>query len=655
MKRLHLYIIGLMLVFASSCTKDFETINDDPNTVNEINPGYQFVNIQLNYAGNGYEEWRGNLIMAGPLAGVSQDAYTSGEGFSISNGYAGAKWTEIYKDGVKNARDMISKMSKKNDSGDYNAKIAETEVMLAIMFQRLTDIYGDIPYTQGGLGYESQILYPEYDTQESVYKDLVKKLKENRDILMSTDKATFGSSEDIIYGHVDASLRAKAWAKLANSMLLRIGMRASSADLAWAQGVVEEAAGNAAGMIDSYQNTDAAMVTHSTVGGPWGSHENGSGSAINGMVGGFAYAYVGDEYLHRAQQTKDPRIFYIGAQVIKTEDGSYKPWTGQSYFNPFEEAARPGQPWKPVSFASPRGASESEGFRGAFTYNDAADAKQTATLLYFIQEADINSGKIKADSIQFMTLCGINPGTAGSRVAPTVVFGGDETNFILAEAAARGWNVSGDALTYLKKADKLAIDKHVSVYPTDGSAEKYMELYATTTGDNSTYEQMRDAYLLNITDASIETIQIERWKSLIMNGYEAFALWNRTNLNYATNGDANTTGIPYSNGGSNGHIDLPHYDAGVVTLAEIQAKINAHVADPSVSTAFPTTAFTNVLSHNGGDTEGIRPRRMDYPNGERTINADHVKSAIDRQQSAANSGYNGKQFITTKMWISKKN
>ncbi|MDC1105541.1 SusD/RagB family nutrient-binding outer membrane lipoprotein [Prolixibacteraceae bacterium] len=651
MKRLNIYIIAMIVGLLSSCTNDFESINTNPNTTNEINPGYQFVGIQLSYAGSAYEEWRGNLIMAGPLSGLMQDAYQSGEAYSTGGSFASAKWGSMYTNAIKNVTDMIAKMEESNVNGVNTAKLAQGRIMKALSYQRLTDLYGDIPYSEGGHGYDDRIFYPKYDKQEDIYKDLVKELTEARDILMETSANTFAQDEDIIYGHLANDSRAKAWAKLANSVLLRIGMRASSADLAWAQGVVEEAAANAAGYITTLSNTDAALIIHSEVGGPWGSHQNGSGTAINGKAGGFAYAYLGDEYLHRAQQMQDPRLFYVGAHVMQAKNGDYVAWTGQSYFNPFEEVARPGEPWKPVSFASARGASQSDAWSGQYRVANGTDTT-TVSAAYFIYERGFDESNTdldySVDSVQYSILCGLNPGSIGSETAPTIVFAGDETYFILAEAAALGWSVpGGDALTHLKAADRLALEKYPLLYPTDGTPSKYMTLYQQSTGDGRTYATMTEDYLAQITDASIENIQIERWKSLLINGYEGFALWNRSAMNYTTNGDAATTNIPYNPvSATRGRIDLPVYAPGIITATVLKDISSQADYNPNV---FPTTIFSSILSHDGGTTAGVRPRRLDYPSNERTINADNVNEAIQRQYGKADDS----QFIMAKMWISK--
>ncbi|TAJ14402.1 SusD/RagB family nutrient-binding outer membrane lipoprotein [Marinilabiliaceae bacterium JC017] len=624
MKKLNILLLAALVGFSAACTDEFEDINKNPNKVEELAPGYQFGGLQLNYAGNGHEEWRGNLIMTGPLAGITQCAYRSGESFGVADGFTEAKWSALYKNSVKNGMDMLRNLNAANKDGNMDAKIAETEIFLQLVFQRLTDLYGDIPYSEAGQGYNDLVYYPVYDSQKDVYKGMVSKLKTYRDQLLTVKGETFDASEDIIYGHMDNDSRKKAWAKLANSMLLRIGMRASTADAVWAKEVVEEAANNAAGFIDSYDNTVSALVKHSTVGGPWGIHENGSGSAINGKAGGFAYCFLGEEYLHMAQQRKDPRLFYVGCQVIFKE-GDYSAWTGQTYFDPFDECARPGEPWKPVVFTAEKGGStESFSVRGMMTVDG-----ERVFCNYHLDQSLFEDKTYTPDSIQFYTLCGVNPKTIGNREAPTIVYGADETYYILAEAAAKGWNVPGDAKANLEKALRFTFAKYPGLYPSDGSPETYMQKYEATTGNKADYSAMTDDYISTVGAATVETIQLERWKSLLINNYEAFALWNRTALSVTS------VKRPYN--------DSENFDVPAYTKEDMK--------DIKPGVVVPTDKYTSEPFHNGGDTGGYRPRRLDYPNAERSNNATNVKNAIAIQEKTY--GNSGSNFISAKMWISK--
>jgi len=95
-----------------------------------------------------------------------------------------------------------------------------------------------------------------------------------------------------------------------------------------------------------------------------------------------------------------------------------------------------------------------------------------------------------------------------------------------------------------------------------------------------------------------------------------------------------STKRPYNNAEE---IDLPMYHWETI-----------HAAVPSVE--IPTNQYFSTPFHNGGNTGGYRPRRLDYPNSERSNNATNLQEAINAQEQFGNEG---SHFVTNKMWISK--
>jgi hypothetical protein len=620
MKKYIVNILAVVLVFTTACTKDFDSINSDPNKVEDINPGYLFTRMWMRYNGSPHEELRSNLIMAGPLAGITQSGYRTGQGFQANNdGYNEAKMMEMYKDGVKNGIRMIS-LLKKDQTEDNSAKIAIGTIGMQFVFQRITDLYGDVPYHEAGLGFEDKVFYPKYDSQEDIYKSSVDSLKKYRDILMSTNAVPFAPSSDIIFGGLSEDARKEAWAKTANSLILRLGMRASAADPVWAQETVEEAARNAAGFIKSINPGEAAIMQTAIVGGDWGNHINGANSGAG--LHGWGYGYVGEEWLRMAQQNRDPRIFYTTAQVVN--QGGWKAWMGQNDFDAFAEAARPGEAWKPVVFTPERaGATESYSVRGMMS----VDGNR------IFCDWLVDEGKHDTEYLQYHTLAGINPETIGNKEAPLVIFGGDESYYILAEASKRGWTVPGDVHSNLNEALDLSFDKYPTLFGFGTSPQDYMAKQSKHEGVTITYSDLKDQYITKVLGETIdlELIWTERWKSLMTTfTYDAFSLWNRTNLKVVPQG------ISYP---GTEFIELPEYTA-------------SEVANPIMGQEIPTAKFKSEPFHNGGDTGGIRPRRINYPNKERTNNGDELSKAMQHQISEY--GQKGSHFVTTNMWISKK-
>jgi hypothetical protein len=89
----------------------------------------------------------------------------------------------------------------------------------------MTDAYGDIPYFEAAQAVQNVINQPVYDTQEAIYRDMLKELKEAAAQLGSqADQLSFGNADILYKGDV-----AK-WKKFANSLRLRLAIRARFAN-----------------------------------------------------------------------------------------------------------------------------------------------------------------------------------------------------------------------------------------------------------------------------------------------------------------------------------------------------------------------------------------------------------------------------------------
>lgn len=88
-----------------------------------------------------------------------------------------------------------------------------TKFFRAVLFSQLTEIFGDIPYSDA-LGALSGNTKPKYDTQEEVYTGVLNELEEANNIL---DDSKGNISGDIIYGG-----KASQWKKLVNAFHLRL-------------------------------------------------------------------------------------------------------------------------------------------------------------------------------------------------------------------------------------------------------------------------------------------------------------------------------------------------------------------------------------------------------------------------------------------------
>ena len=116
--------------------------------------------------------------------------------------------------------------------------IAPTLVIRAFSVQTLTDMWGDVPFTEAGRG--AEIFTPKYDPQSVVYDSIFAMLGSAATLSVGSDDpaspnyARMGEA-DPVYGDRSATGQAQAWAKLANSLRARAGLRLSQVDAAKSQ------------------------------------------------------------------------------------------------------------------------------------------------------------------------------------------------------------------------------------------------------------------------------------------------------------------------------------------------------------------------------------------------------------------------------------
>jgi Starch-binding associating with outer membrane len=102
-------------------------------------------------------------------------------------------------------------------SGANENQIGVARIISAYIYWTITDRWGDIPYKSALQGVGA--LAPKYDTQESIYKDLLKELKEASAQLADTKAKIVG---DYFYKGDNAK-----WRKLSNSLRMLIALRMS--------------------------------------------------------------------------------------------------------------------------------------------------------------------------------------------------------------------------------------------------------------------------------------------------------------------------------------------------------------------------------------------------------------------------------------------
>ncbi|BDD00490.1 SusD/RagB family nutrient-binding outer membrane lipoprotein [Persicobacter psychrovividus] len=633
------YIMSAAVIAASlsSCTQGFEDMNQNPWTANNLDVKHQFAYAQAKMYSHGHEGFRGNLIMSQVLSGVAGCRYTAGAGFSRSDGYTNATWEVIYRDVMKNIVDARTKLEAENTDGSKDAQLAQLNVVKNIALLRATLLYGDIPFHEAGQGFHDRNFFPSYDTQKEVLNSMVEEIKADRDAILAS-KATDLLNYDLYFEGDQAS-----WGRLANSLLMRIGLTMSSADEAKGKEVFKEAYENKAGYISAL--SESAVLEHSELGGPWGQHINGSGVANEGRVGGFAHAFMSSVTLKSMQELQDPRLFWV-TTPLDMSSGSSKAFTNMPDFDPFQMAENSGEPFKPVSLRGLRPGDVNEGRQGTFVQDikeengDIAKEIQVAGL--WVQkndktgELETNYGRLLNEDGKFMLLAGINPETILGSLSPTMIMSADEVHFMIAEAAQRGW-VGASAADELKLALQAAFDKYPTFYPGQSVVNSLINTYKASTGSDYDYQTSVTAYIDKVVaefngaglygdlfQDQLDIIIYQHWLSQLGNGYKAYAMWNRTHY---------PSVVKDQFVGSDRDVSLPVY-----------------TDNPILTGNYTPNSYQEQEFHRGGVTNGVRPSRFPYPDRELTVNAAKVSEAMNRQRSDANES--SIDFIGVKQWFS---
>ncbi|MBS1522289.1 MAG: SusD/RagB family nutrient-binding outer membrane lipoprotein [Bacteroidetes bacterium] len=215
-----LMILGIITI--QSCTKDFVKDNTDPNSSPKPVPGYIFTKA----------EYDGVSSMPDLLLGTMQYTTSFNDVAGFGSKYilaqaqqSAATFTSSYPNQINELVEVLKATT--GDPSQINL-VAEARIWRAYCFGRLTDLYGDIPYSQAGQGYNSGIYKPAYDAQKDIYADMLKELDEAATSL-DASKATFGDA-DLIYGG-----KTDQWRKFAYSLMLRYAMRMTKVDINAAQ------------------------------------------------------------------------------------------------------------------------------------------------------------------------------------------------------------------------------------------------------------------------------------------------------------------------------------------------------------------------------------------------------------------------------------
>jgi hypothetical protein len=422
-----LFVTGGLLL--TGCTKKFEEINTNPVSYSQANfdPNYLLTSTQLAYTGSSdfsFETWRTNLIYCSTMMqGFSTViSYWAGDKYLLNPDYAASYWgfssVGAYPEQVKPIVDVIKFTEGK---ANYKNLHEVARIMRAMIMQRITDLYGDVPYSDAGNGYYSKIFFPKYDKQQDIYTDL---LKEVEDATNKLDPAADKPAGDVFYnGNIDK------WKRFGNTLLLRLAMRLSKVDAATAQSYVTKVVGKT-----MTGNADNAFVLADATGGRTTINRN---SQVLLGDGGQENIYVkwSKTFIDMLKSKNDPRLGKV-AITNPTWDPAKNPTGGNA-----DPAVQKGMP-------------NGRDLSGV-------PARDISAVPGYTTIADFSSPS------QYLT----------KRNGPTFILTYAESELLLADAAQR-WGIAGSAATHYNNGVKAAIT-YLGQYDagaaiTDAAADTYL-------------------------------------------------------------------------------------------------------------------------------------------------------------------------------------
>ena len=437
------YLFAAAALLAASCSKTLESINHDttlPNTV------------PVEYLLTGAEESAMNIIYN---AGASVDGYIgmeyaqywsggqseSSSRYQLDEGGNDALWS-LYSGPIVNLKQIIS-INNTQAGGPNPNQIAIANILNDWLFELLTDAYGNVPYSQAGLGAANTS--PAYDDSRSIYDSLLANLDASVAMMDST-KQGYTSGEVYYNGNL------AQWKKLAESLKLRMGIRMADADPVTSRTVVQAAV--AAGVMQVGQSGSDLTIR-------------------NGDDALFPYEATAPYQIPFNASTRTLQQFLCSATMINFMDSLNDPRLPMYATVPAQGGPYVGKPYGINQFSNDF---------NVFSIPDSFPPR-------------------KVYQPQF----------------PGILMTYMEVQFDLAEAAARGYAVGGDAATFYA-----------------GAIQASMAFWGVS--DNTAIQAYLARVPYNPTDWK-DCIGTQKWIALYMEGMQSW--FERTRLDFKqTNGNA---------------------------------------------------------------------------------------------------------------------
>lgn len=489
---LTLILTAFTLLFTACSDEYMESMNTDPSKAATIDPNAQLTTAQLQTYGDlsMVEIYRNYLYSFNQQLMGCWNTTNYGGRHTVDNNEMGRVWTTFYTTAIKNLTDAQYRTNDNADKVNINAAVRIYRVYLMSL---ITDIHGDVPYSEAGKGFLEEKFNPRYDTQEEIYNDFFTELK--------TAGNNLDASKDKITGDVIYNGDVNKWKKLANSLRLRFAMRISNVAPQKAQQEFEAALQDEGGIFQS--SDDDALIQYMEKSFSFGqeTYTDYRGNALSQLLFGNDPAnnpsYLCSTFFNQLYNTGDPRTFMIGrcyydGLMSSTSPDNRIDLTNEMLekgidFHPCDPGAYSWEPW-PTGYDSD-------------ILKELAETNPSVT---------VSVSRETEPKMANNFLKSTNPG---------VVITYAEVKFLLAEAALKGWNAGSESVEDLyKEGVRAAMDFLTDNYGCDQVSDEAFNEYISNNGIGYTNEQKKEAintqaWILHFTNPA------ECWANIRRSGY----------------------------------------------------------------------------------------------------------------------------------------
>ena len=489
MKKINI-IVFLSLIFAVSCTDDFNEINEQPDalSVSDVSAKFFVTNIQKGlFKPVAGALWFGQIFHQDQYAGQ----HAGGHSQYAWDGNFGWEYTSWLQEGTNGwlagyNSSLTSYLKQVGEGGalENDQYYAIGLIMKGLYYQLYTDQVGMIPYSEAS---DPEIKLPKYDEQIDIYRGVIAELNEAISLIGSNTTTGEGVNllreNDVIFNG-----DMQKWKQLANSLKLRMALRAHGAPGEdFASAAVSEAISS--GVL---ANSDALFESYNQVTNIWVEH-----SSYGDIYYGFGAAgqwKMAEPLINVLSSVNDPRLSLMS-----------KPSAGGTVTLDITEASD-------TQIAFLKSTLDNAGLVLDTDYSwNQTSSDLTITMAentYHIGLPVRLSPNIKSlfDGNLFSSPADIvvNQSNQGKNISPFVVMSAADSHFMIAEAIVKGL-ASGDAAGHYQTGLEYAMNLWNASMTTDFSSSNM----GTLTGS---------------VDEKLEKIATQRWIANYTNGYEAWSI-----------------------------------------------------------------------------------------------------------------------------------